>query len=288
MKRLVLFVLGIIVCCLPLGADIVKTVKIEDVLSQEMDEKTLIFFNIAEVLMDTEASLGSQAWRKYLRSRVEPRLHDELTLFVFQHVPPKTPEIATADVLAHLQQRGLPVFAFTSRGRHEWYGTQVADVDLITEQLLRQIRIDFSQTSLPASFAHIDTVFGDYFHEGIIYATNAFDKGEMLVKFLDAANLYPSKIIFIDDKADSLKSVEEVLQERGIPLTGFAYSRTSLNHAHFDPMIANIQLDWLISYGQSLTDEEADQMKALLDPQLDHEEYFHQIVEKWKHGRKQH
>ena len=281
MKRLTMFILSIIVCCLPLGADIVKTVEIEDVLAEEIDEKTLIFFNIAEVLMDTETSLGSQAWRKYIRSRVEPRLHDELTLFVFQHVPPKTPETATADVLAYLQQRGLPVFAFTSRGRHEWYGTQVADVDLITEQLLRQIRIDFSQTSLPAPLAHIGAVFGEYFHEGIIYATNAIEKGEMLIKFLEAANDYPSKVIFVDDKSDSLESVEEALKERGISFAGFAYSRTSLNHAHFDPMIANIQLDWLISYGQSLTDYEANQMKAVLDPQLDHEEYFHQIVENW-------
>jgi len=282
MRKLIYLFLSMAACCLPLEARIVKTIHIEDVLQEADDANTLIFFNIAEVLMDTESSLGTQAWRKYMRSRLDAKLHDELTLFVFQHVPPKTPEKATADVLIRLQEKGLPVFAFTSRGRHEWYSTQIEGVDLVTEELLRQVGIDFSLTSLPASLSNIHEVFGEYFHDGIIYATNSFEKGEVLVKFLEAGDLHPAKILFVDDKADSLATVGQALAERGIPFTGFAYARTALEHAQFDPMIAHIQLDWLISYGQCLTDEQASQLKTLLDPQLDHEEYFLQIIEKWK------
>ena len=232
--------------------------------------------------MDTESSLGSQAWRKYIRTRVDPKLHDELTLFVFKNVPPKTPEAPTAGVVARLQKKGIPVFAFTSRGRHEWYSSQIPDVDLLTERLLGQIGIDFSLTKSPFSSPQKALAFSNFFHDGIIYATNSLEKGEVLEKFLDATDLHPSKIIFVDDKADSLATVEAEMKKRGIPMKGFAYSRTSLTHANFDPMIASIQLDRLISSGKSLSDEEASQIKAQMDPQPDPEAYFQQVIGKWK------
>ena len=281
MRHFLLIIASSVICFFPLVGEIVKTNEIGQILP-EIDENTLVLFNLAEVCLDTGSSLGTQAWRKYVRSRVDSKLHDELTLYVFQQVPPKTPEESTAEVIAQLQQKGIAVFGFTSRGRHEWYGTQVADVDMMTENLLRQLDIDFSRTHIPLSVSNIYEVFGEFFHEGIIYATNAFDKGEMLLKFLDAAPYHPSKVIFVDDKADSLTSVGLALKERGIPFTGFAYSRTSLEHAHFDPMIAHIQLDWLMSHGECLSDEEASHMKPLLDPQLTHEDYFLQILGKWK------
>lgn len=281
MRKFISLFLTITAFYLPLEGNIVKTVQIEDVV-QEADQNTLVFFNIAEVLMDTESSLGSQAWRKYIRTRLEPKLHDEITLFVFQNVPPKTPEALTAGVVARLQKKGIPVFAFTSRGRHEWYSSQVPDVDLLTEKLLCQIGIDFSLTKSPFSASQKAPAFGDYFHEGIIYATNSLEKGEVLVQFLEAADLHPSRIIFVDDKADSLATVEAEMKKRGIPMTGFAYSRTSLTHANFDPMIAAIQLDRLISSGKSLSDEEASQIKAKMDPRPDPEAYFRQVIEKWK------
>ncbi len=95
---------------------------------------------------------------------------------------------------------------------------------------------------------------------------------------MDAAHLKPTKIIFVDDKADSLIEVELAMKKKGIPFLGFAYSRTAKEHANFDPMIANIQLDRLIATGQILSDEEAAAIKSKMEIKIDAEAYFKQVI----------
>ena len=280
MKKLIFSFFSFLICNMPLQAEIIKTVQIDEIV-QSVTDDTLVLFNIAEVLMDTETSLGTQAWRKYIRSRLDSKDHDALSLFVFQNIPAKTPEPETASVVTYLQEQGFPVFAFTSRGRHEWYQTQIENIDILTENALRQIGIDFSLNQLPPSLANLDLEFQDYFHAGIIYATNSFEKGEILAKFLETTDYRPSKIVFVDDKADSLKIVEEAMNALGISFTGYAYSRTAVDHAKFNPMIAHIQLEWLLSNGQVLSDEEAKQIKEEQFSQTDPEDYFQEVMKKW-------
>ena len=38
-------------------------------IQDDIDQDTLVLFNIAEVLLDSKGSLGTQQWRKYVRSR---------------------------------------------------------------------------------------------------------------------------------------------------------------------------------------------------------------------------
>lgn len=265
------------------NAEIIKTADIV-IINQEIKPSTLVLFNIAEVLMDTQTSLGSQAWRKYVRSRVDAKTHDEMTLFVFKNVPPKAPEVKISAIIEQLQKEGIPVFAFTSRGRHEWYSTQVANIDILTEELLRKIQIDFSRTKLPSPLCEIPKTFADYYHEGIIFATNSMDKGELLDELFSKTGYRPAKIVFIDDKADSLKSVEAVSKKYDIPFTGYAYARTALDHANFDPMIANIQLEWLMKHGQVLSDSQAADLKTANFANIDPDTFFSEIVVKWKQG----
>lgn len=281
MKNLLFLFFSFFLCYLPINAEIIKITQIEDVI-QEVAVDTLVLFNIAEVLMDTETSLGTQEWRKYIRTRAGSQIHDELTLFVFKHVPAKTPEPVTAEVISMLQKKKIPVLAFTSRGRHEWYSSQIPEIDLLTEKLLGEIGIDFSQTVLPESLLQLDSIFDDYYYKGIIYATNAYEKGEFLNQLLKTTHYQPSKIVFIDDKAASLKTVQEAAELLGIPFIGYAYSRTAKEHAQFDPMIAHIQLDWLITCGKILSDQEARQIKEKEFANRDSESYFYQLLEKWE------
>lgn len=279
-KLIYCMLLNLIVAASSLHAVIFKTTEIEDV-TKEITADTMVLFNIAEVLMDTETSLGTQAWRKYVRSRVDSQLHDKLTLFVFQNVPPKTPEPATANLIKSLQEKGVLVLAFTSRGRSEWYATQMPGIDQITEEMMLKIDLDFSKTKLTYPLTKLNFYFKDYFHSGIIYATNSIEKGRMLSKLMATACYAPSKVVFVDDKADSLESVETAMQELRIPFTGFAYARTVKEHANFDPMVAHIQLDWLISYGKILSDAEALQIKEEMFKDADPEAYFAGILQKW-------
>jgi hypothetical protein len=280
MRQLITWALSVLFFTGSLDAEIIKTSNIQEI-REEITENTLILFNIAEVLMDTETSLGTQAWRKFVRARLAPQLHDELTLFVFENVPPKSPEPSTPELISELQAKGLMTFAFTSRGRHEWYGSQIPDIDLITEKLLLQIGIDFSKTELNQELSILPEVFADFYHAGVIYTTNTRDKGELLREILETTGYRPSKIIFVDDKVDSLVSVETTLDSLGIPFVGYAYSKTTEDHGNFDPLIANIQLDWLISQGQVLTDDQAMQIKDEQHSTTDLIPYFEEVVGKW-------
>lgn len=282
MKQYLFYFLGLFLCANSLNAEIIPTSNIQEICNQEMTDDTLVLFNIAEVLMDTETSLGTQAWRKFIRVRLEPKLHDELTLFVFENIPPKTPDPAIPALISELQSRGIPTFAFTSRGRHEWYSSQIPDIDLITEKLLLQIGIDFSQTPLNAKLSLLPVLFSDFYHKGIIYTTNTRNKGELLLEIFEKTGYKPSKIIFVDDKIDSLVAVETTLNALNIPFVGYAYSKTAQDHSDFDPLVANIQLERLITSGEVLTDEQALQIKNESYSHADLNQYFKEVIDKWK------
>lgn len=283
MKKLLypLFIFMAQLCILsPMPAEIRPISTIEAVLP-EMTDDTLVLFNIAEVLMDTETSLGTSAWRRYVRKKVTSRQHDLLTLLVFQKVAPKPPEPVLPALIKSLQVRGLTVFAFTSRGRHEWYSSQIQDVDLITEALLNQIDIDFTRTKLPATLAQLPEIMHDHFHAGILYATNTMDKGEMLTQLLKKTGYRPAKVVFIDDKIEGLESVQEAMKTLGIPFVGFAYNRTALDHKNYDPMIANIQLENLLFRNKVLSDDEAAQIKATEHLDVNPDDYFFKIIKSY-------
>lgn len=282
-----MFCMKVIICLLlfsigfnGLNAKIINTTDIQ-VVREEITPDTLILFNVAEVLMDTEISLGTQAWRKFIRSRIDSQTHDELTLFVFENIPPVCPDAAIPQLISELQEEGHTTFALTSRGRNEWYSSQVPNVDLLTEKLLRQIGIDFSKTNIDPALSQLPILFGNYFHNGIIYAGNNQKKGELLKEIFTQTGHIPSKVILIDDKTDSLKEVESTLQVLNIPFVGYAYSRTAQNHASFDPQIANIQLDRLLKTQMILSDQQAMEIKNRQEDNPDPEAFLQEIVGLW-------
>lgn len=88
MKQIIFYLFTILFLTSSLNAQIIKTSNIQDI-KEEITDNTLALFNIAEVLMDTDISLGTQAWRKFIRVCLDSTLQDELSLFVFKNVPPK-------------------------------------------------------------------------------------------------------------------------------------------------------------------------------------------------------
>lgn len=258
----------IFTCCILLGssqlpATITEINNIEEILPA-IETDSLLLFNIAEVVMDSSIELGISPWRKYVKNNApmcfKPRLlnfHDELTLFVARNIPPKAVEDLTPQIIETYQKQGLPVFAFTSRGRTEWYTTQVEGVDQLTEDLMHKLGVHFEKSQLPVNWQNLeDSAFAPYFHHGIIYA-NHMGKGEFLKQLLQETGYVPAKIVFVDDKRDSLESVEKAMQEMGVPFAGFWYTRTANDHKKFSPMIAHIQLQSLIFENRMLSNEEA-------------------------------
>lgn len=238
--------LGVVPAC---QAAVAPISRIEDIRGS-IDVDTLVLSNIAEVLLDTETSLGSQRWRKWLRERVSPAVHDSLTLFAFQQVPPICPEQDTVALIHDLQARGVVILALTSRGRNEWYSSSVANVDVITEAVLLRVGIDFTKTHLPSALTSLPEVFAPFYHAGIIYAGNSTDKGQLLRDILMTTGYRPSRIVYVDDKLDSLEEMESQMHHLDIPFVGYVYNKTAGDHANFDPLIALVQLDILLTSGR--------------------------------------
>ncbi len=261
-----------------LSASIVETSSIEDIRS-EITPNSLVFFNIAEVLTDTETSLGTSAWRRYVRKSTDRVTHDILTLYIFKKIPAKTPELITPLLISDLQNDDIATLAFTSRGRQEWYSSLLLGIDLLTEEILLQLNIDFSRTASTSFLENLEANFSNYFHKNIIYATNEIEKGELLAQMLKATSGPIEKVIFVDDKIDSLRGIEKALGDLNIPFAGFLYNLT--NKKPFDPMIAHIQLDYFLTLGILLTDEDAFQIKEQSPPK-DPEVYFQDILNKFQ------
>lgn len=261
-----------------LHAEIYEITQIEDVRPY-ITERTLCLFDIDDTLIDNPISLGSPPWRSWIKSKVANSsapfvMYDALTLYIAKNTPYKAMEPTTAKLILDLQQSGTPVFAFTARGRTQWYTTDIEGVDRFTHEQLNHAGIDFKKTQIPQELLSLESI---YFNDGIIFAQH-IKKGDLLKHLFKDLSYFPPLIIFIDDKLDQVQSVEAAVKEAGIPFIGFWYRRSESDRANFNPHAANIQLETLLLGGEIVTDEEAilmAQLKSERDPAHD----FKQILE---------
>jgi hypothetical protein len=273
-----------------LHADIIETHEVESILPY-VDQDTLVLFNIANVLTDSEISLGSSQWRAYVKTQAkkiqnpEFNIHDVLTWQAFSLVPHKSVEAVTPSLIENLQNQDIAVAALTSRGRTEWYNTSVPTVDQHTEKMLHSIDIDFRQSNLPFVFAQYEgNPFLDHYRGGIFYS-NHMSKGEFLKQLLQDSGYMPKAVVFIDDKIDSLDDVEAAMQELGIPFHGFWYTRAT-DRTGFSPMVANVQLEALLKDQQILSDEEAKVIADTKYADVDPDDLFRELLNEIVHINK--
>src|SRR5262249_52274024 len=95
------------------------------------------------------------------------------------------------------------------------------------------------------------------YYEGIFFADTDL-KGDFLFQLINH-DASPIKIVFIDDKETQTESVSAALTALGIDHECYFYLATQAKAKAFDPLIANIQLYFLVhSRGQHiLSDIEA-------------------------------
>jgi Protein of unknown function (DUF2608) len=260
-----------------LNAEIVEIDRIEEALPS-IQQDSFVLFNIAEVLTDSELSLGSAPWRAYLKEKASYTVHDYLSWMAFLEVPHKSVETNTPQIIRDLQKQEIAVAALTSRGREEWYSTAIYGVDIQTEKVLAGMHIDFVQSSLPFVFIQmIGNPFSDHYCNGIFYA-NHIKKGEFLKHLLSDSGYTPGSVILIDDKRDSLENVEAAMQELGIPFKGFWYTRTKQERKDFSPMVAHVQLKALLDGQKIPSDEEAQAIISNLYMNVDPDAFFRDIL----------
>lgn len=263
-----------------LTAEIIEISNIDDVRSYVTDNG-LYLFDVDDTLIDNPLTLGSPPWRAWAKTKVPEYkgdfvLYDALTLFIAKNAPYKTVEPATATLISDLQNEGHAAFAFTARGRSQWYTTDMDGVDRFTQHQLLGAGIDFSNSKVPQELENLEKT---YFTDGIIFAEH-IKKGDLLKHLFKDLNYTPSLIVFVDDKLDQVLSVEAAVTEANIPFVGFWYRHGEINRKEFDPMMTNIQLESLLIHGEIVDDATAKKIADSLDKAIDPTSYFKSIFEK--------
>lgn len=275
----ILFVYLLYVPCL-FQAEVIETSNIADILS-EIDSHTIVFFDIDDTLINTKMILGNTPWWYYFEHHVsnapikEKHLPEIYTTIqkILQHVPMELIEPHTSQMIKNLQQNGILAFALTARAKSDNYMDQA---DYVAYQHLGSVDIDFTRTILQIG---VDPHTAQFFSYGIIF-TGYQKKGPFLKSFLENLDLHPHKIVFVDDNKKQMESVESVVKSMGIPFKGFRYNKLDKFHEKFDPLIANIQLEALLTCDLLLSDEAAKKI-AKSNSHVPTDYFLDFLIQKW-------
>jgi len=224
----------------------------------EQPAGTIYFFDIDDTLIDHPHMLGSKGWRSYFSKAIDPNKkphsnHDKITLDLAKKQPVMTVETDTALWLQQVQAQGHATYGLTARERNIWYYTPCAGVDQLTTQQLASVGILFDQ-DLPSDM-HSITQAPEYFRG--TFFSDLDSKGEYLIKLFQASPQKPLKVIFVDDKQDHAEGVAQALAYLGVDYECYWYRATENKASKFDPLIANVQLYYVLKFDQILSDDEA-------------------------------
>lgn len=266
-------------CIISADVEIVRIESLSEI-KEEKAPQTLYLLDIDDTLIDSPCMLGNYQWRQYMKEvakrSAHPKINEVLSLFVARKHPIATVEAHTAQYVHSLYQKGYPVCGFTARERNAWYDLNVNDIDALTVKQLNEAGIYLNPSALQTSFPDL-TIVPEYY-QGIIFS-DIEEKGAYLKKLFADKKAFPKKVIFIDDKKKQIESVYKALKELGIEGVCYWYCATVEKANRFNPLIANIQLDYFIaSHGKkSLNDEDAAAIVKQY-PEKDAEYYLQRIL----------
>lgn len=237
---------------------------------EAVDPQSLVLFDVDETLLVPKDLILNPNVRellnKYAKETIEnPKIvppgkykdnyfiGQVLSKIEYEVVDPKVVEI-----IHSLQYRNIKTIAFTRMS--------VGPLGIIPSlenwrlEHLEKHHFDFS-TAFPQFeeiWIHVlRTGIPSLFKKGMLCA-NKQDKGPVFIAFLEAIQWRPSKVIFIDNRFDYLKSVETALEGTGIEFIGFHYKEVENRTLIVNEHIAKFQLLHLAQTGEWLSDQEAE------------------------------
>jgi hypothetical protein len=224
---------------------------------EEADSKTLGVFDIDGVLLISSEPPFQRptfmCFRDELREMTQSLSHvqrDVLVNLINVSFPSKILEEKTSFILKELQSKRIPLIALTAASCGQLQGKNLADLRISS---LKSWGIDFS-SAFPEieeiRFTELKERLGNVpsYKQGILFAngenrkgSDAYSKGEILIKWMTLLSFKPKKVIFIDDKRENVEEMESTLRTfdpsiefTGIEFTGaIDYSDASVDHETF-------------------------------------------------------
>lgn len=206
-------------------ATIIQLDDMEKVFSyfKDADSKTLAIFDVDMVLIQPNDPAFQMANMKRFKS-ISKRIIQEvpadkqmifLSLMTTSSAPVLIDE-RTPQFLQELKQRCIPTMALTANLTGS-FGT-IPNMEEWRIALLKKLGIDFSQTAplnLNLVFTDLPSFRGNHstYRDGILFVNGTeIPKGKAFIAFLEKTQYLPKKVIFIDDREDNVKSLEEALR----------------------------------------------------------------------------
>ena len=238
-----------------------------------LDEHSLIIFDVGNVLLKFKSPLFNAHyenvrtyWYERLGKEYDKPQFEKLWSIILQkeydliHLVEKQIPL----IIKNLQQSNAKVMALT-RTRLGCIGQISSHEDLRLAKLMKH-GIDFSQSApSPDKFVLTEVISQSSFpvyKNGILFVEKE-SKGIALDAFLQRIKWTPSKVFFVDDKIDYLKSVQSTVAERGLPFLGFHYTASFNDLSTLDESVVEQQFRHLIEYEEWLSEEEIQKLKPL-------------------------
>ena len=246
------------------GSDVQKMRNIE-LLEEKVanfDKDCLVVFDVDKTLitpidpMFYLKSLSSKFWRSFyyilmtgdvfFRNLVEHYKNGHFTV-KFELVDPGMP-----DLIKGLQGKGVKVIALTScpTGMHK----QVGKIEDWRIKHLLSFGIDFTK-AFPDQGDMLFTSFSQtrpsLFKDGILFANGyAAKKGPLLAAFLERIGWRPREVVFVDDSAKWVRSVEKSMKELDIKCTGLQYVAADRFSKDMSRASIKLKIQSLIEHGR--------------------------------------
>lgn len=224
---------------------ILESNSICDILEYTPNAKTLVVFDLDNTLVYTAQDVGSDPWFYHLlNEKIASGLsRDEVLAIilpmyyeVYNHITLSPVEPDSTTVLSTLQSRGIPTVALTTRSLPLVERTKIQ---------LKETGFNFAACNIFAKDLTFQLVKPALLTDGIIFC-NDNNKGQTLLKVLEACNCKPETIVFIDDKLSHLFDVEKECLLNKIQFIGIRYGKLDYIAAQFDPERAEQQYKELL------------------------------------------
>ena len=219
-------------------AEIRQIFSMQEIIS-EIDDNTLVVFDLDNTVIRPKNNLGSDQWYYYLVSRLGKKYKisraeahakaEEIWNKTQLLIKTQAVESITPNIIKAISGQ---VLALTARS-HE--------CSQITRLQLANIGVNFNTNYYSENFLKLDSKA--YYNGGILFQGEANNKGQVLVEFLKQINKKPQKILFIDDKIKHVENMHKALEEwGGVTHIEYRYANTDHQVQAFNEDVANAEL----------------------------------------------
>ncbi len=212
-------------------AQITQLNDMKDVLEYftEADSKTLAIFDVDMVLVQPSDPAFQMAninrfgaiFKRIMKEVPAEKQMIFLSLATISSEPMLIDD-STPQFLKKIMQKGIPTMALTANLTGT-FGT-IQNMEQWRVNGLRSLGIDFAKSAPyqgPLVFDNLASYRGNYsnYLNGILFVNGTVNsKGEAFLSFIEKTKLSPTRIIFIDDREENLKSLEAAIQKLGKPI----------------------------------------------------------------------